>query len=628
MSNDTSRDPQGRGVIASAMETAQAALSVGKAAVQGATQAARTGAALAVGAAVAGSSILLDLGVRTARSLNTPGGATSADANESAEGIGWWIEEDVPAQRGDGPLAEGLRAIDKNLYVVDVSGEAAYATSGHGVIGDATPRGAPCHRLLALVPPVRPESLGDGSFRAEYGLRYAYCAGAMANGIGSEAIVESMAKAGMLGFFGAAGLTPARVEQAIDRIQGAVGGKPYGFNLIHSPAEPALENAIVDLYLRRGVRLVDASAYLDLTPPLVRYRAAGLSRGPDGRVVCANKVIGKVSRTEVARKFFAPAPEAMLSAIVKSGGITAEQAALAARVPIAHDITAEADSGGHTDNRPALTLIPTMLALRDEMMKTHGYDRPLRVGAAGGIGTPASAAAAFAMGAAYVMTGSINQACVEAGTSATVREMLAHAGQADVAMAAAADMFEMGVKVQVLKWGTMFAVRSRKLYDLYRQYGSLEELPAKERATLERDFFRCTLEQCWADTRAFFEQRDPSQNARAESDPKHKMALVFRSYLGRSSDWANTGVADRKADYQVWCGPAMGAFNEWTKGSVLEKAENRTVALVAMNLLVGASILTRVNMLRAQGVDVPASAVEFRALPARELAGIVNGAMI
>ena len=68
------------------------------------------------------------------------------------------------------------------------------------------------------------------------------------------------------------------------------------------------------------------------------------------------------------------------------------------------------------------------------------------------------------MGAAYVVTGSVNQACVESGTSPAVRQMLAEAEQADVAMAPAADMFEMGVKVQVLKRGTMFAMRAAKLY--------------------------------------------------------------------------------------------------------------------------------------------------------------------
>ena len=50
------------------------------------------------------------------------------------------------------------------------------------------------------------------------------------------------------------------------------------------------------------------------------------------------------------------------------------------------------------------------------------------------------------------------------------------------------------------------------------------------------------------------------------------MALVFRWYLGQSSRWANAGEPTRKLDYQVWCGPAMGAFNEWAKGSFLEHA--------------------------------------------------------
>src|SRR5262249_57730294 len=98
----------------------------------------------------------------------------------------------------------------------------------------------------------------------------------------------------------------------------------------------------------------------------------------------------------------------------------------------------------------------------------HGYDRTLRIGAAGGISTPWSAAAALAMGAAYIVTGSVNQSCVESGTSDAVRKMLAQAQQADIAMAPAADLFEMGVKVQVLKRGTMFPMRAAKLFHLYR----------------------------------------------------------------------------------------------------------------------------------------------------------------
>src|SRR5438552_17061548 len=78
------------------------------------------------------------------------------------------------------------------------------------------------------VPACRLEDLGDASFRADHGLRYAYVAGAMANGIGSANIVEALSRAGMLGFFGAAGLSPQRVETEIDRITRNLGDHLFG----------------------------------------------------------------------------------------------------------------------------------------------------------------------------------------------------------------------------------------------------------------------------------------------------------------------------------------------------------------------------------------------------------------
>ena len=302
----------------------------------------------------------------------------------------------------------------------------------------------------------------------------------------------------------------------------------------------------------------------------------------------------------------APPPEAMLRALVVAGKLTQAEAALAARLPIAEDVTAEADSGGHTDNRPLTVLLPRLMALRDEMVRAHG--RPIRVGAAGGIGTPGAAAAAFGLGADYVLTGSVNQACVEAGLSADARAMLAGADMADTAMAASADMFELGVKVQVLRRGTLYASRANLLHALYTAHGSLEALPAEARARLERDLFRAPLEAVWKDTRAYFASRDPSQIERAERDPKHRMALVFRWYLGRSVHWAIAGEADRRADYQIWCGPAMGAFNAWTAGSFLAEPSERTVAQVGLNVLRGAAIVTRAQSLRAMGVAVPTEA--------------------
>jgi len=538
--------------------------------------------------------------------------------------VGWWTPDGVRAPEvGGDAVTRAVHHVASPVRLVDVDGQLAVAHGGTATLEGEGAATSGSRRLVGYAPALRPSQLGDPGFCATHGLTYPYVAGAMANGVGSEAVVEAMARAGMVGFFGAAGLSPERIEAAIDRIQRTVGDRPYGFNLIHTPAEPQSEAAVVALYLRRGVHLVSAAAYIELTLPLIRYRVAGIHRDAEGAVVTPNKMIAKVSRVEVARKFFAPPPVELLTVLVEEGHINASQAAMAAEIPVAEDLTAEADSGGHTDNQPAISLVPTMLALADDMQTRHGYQTSLRVGAAGGIATPESAAAAFAMGAAFVLTGTINQSCVEAGTSPVVREMLARSGQADVTMAPAADMFEMGVQVQVLKWGTMFAVRARNLYRLYRTHASLDEIPAATRQVLERDYFRSTLTEAWASTRAYFAVRDPAQVARAESDPKHRMALVFRSYLGQASRWANSGEVSRKGDYQIWCGPAIGAFNEWARGSFLEASDRRDVVTLGMNLLVGAAALARVGWLRAQGVSLPRAARRFLPRDRADLAALV-----
>ncbi|MGN6367476.1 MAG: PfaD family polyunsaturated fatty acid/polyketide biosynthesis protein [Phycisphaerae bacterium] len=516
-------------------------------------------------------------------------------------------------------MRRALHDLSRGVFVVGQDGGWGVGVGGSGRFGEGSVRsgegsseGLP---IIAYAPAMRVSQLGDASFCADHGVRFAYMTGAMANGIASVDVVSAAVRAGCLGSFGAAGLRVGQIESAIDRLQeefGMLTGAPARvsmapgvcFNLIHSPNEMAHEMGVVELYLRRGVRLVEAAAFLDLTLPAVLYRVSGIHRGADGEVVAPNKIIAKVSRVEVATKWFSPPPEKMLRELVGMGKITAEQAEMAAGIPMAQDLTAEADSAGHTDNRPALTLLPTMLALRDRMQEQFGYDVPLRVGLGGGIGTPAAAAAAYAMGAAYVVTGSVNQACVESGSSDKVRGMLAQVQQADVIMAPAADMFEMGVKLQVIKRGTMFPMRAAKLYELYRAYGSIEEIPQSEREAVEKTIFREPLAGIWEKTKGFFREIDPSHIERAERDPKHKMALVFRWYLGLSSRWANAGETARVVDYQVWCGPAMGAFNEWTKGTFLEEPGNRRVGVVAINLLHGAAVVTRLNALRSQGVGM------------------------
>jgi trans-AT polyketide synthase, acyltransferase and oxidoreductase domains len=528
--------------------------------------------------------------------------------------VALWRSGQARPAFGADELSALLPRVREPLHIVrdGARGRIGVALGGEIVVSDAVHGGD--YPLMATLPALYPEWMGDRSFCEVHGVRFPYVAGEMANGIATTRLVIAMGRAEMLSFFGAAGLAHERVEQAVDELERELGpDAPWGVNLIHSPNEPELEDRVTDLLIRRGVRRISASAFMDLTPAVVRCAAVGLRIDPSsGRVQRRHYVFAKISRPEVARRFMSPPPEKILRALVAQGLLTKVEAELAARLPVAEDITVEADSGGHTDNQALVALFPTILALRDELTGQYGYERPIRVGAAGGLGTPAAVAAAFALGAAYVLTGSINQAAVESGLSEMGKAMLAEADLSDVIMAPAADMFELGIRVQVLKRGTMFGVRAAKLYEVYRTYDSLEAIPADLRARLEREVLHATFEEIWAETQRFWQRRDPAQAERAETDPKHRMALVFRWYLGRASRWGIDGEASRRTDYQIWCGPAMGSFNRWASGSFLAAPGNRNVVQIARNLIEGAAVLTRAHQVRTYGVAVPEAVFQFR----------------
>jgi trans-AT polyketide synthase, acyltransferase and oxidoreductase domains len=535
-------------------------------------------------------------------------GSRGTPGHPGSQGMGWWTPGGSKASPDEDAFTRALHNVGKAFHIVIDGGKPSTAVEGTALLTGSSEKPSPdALPLIASVAPCLPEDLGDGEFCADHGLRYPYVGGSMAQGISSVEMVEALSRGGMLGFYGSAGNPLTVIEEAIVRVQGSLDGGPYGFNLIHSPNEPSLEEAVASLYLKKGVKLIEASAFMDITLPLVRYRLEGIHRLPGGEVVTPHRIMAKVSRIEVASKFLSPPPGALVGELLKRGQISEDQARMAEHIPMAQDLTAESDSGGHTDNRPALALLPTMISLKERMQAHFDFRSRLRVGAAGGIATPSATAAAFAMGASYVVTGSVNQPCVESGTTDAVRKLLLETEQADVTMAPAADMFEMGVRVQVLKRGTMFAMRAAKLYNLYQAYECLSDIPAAERASIEKNFLRASFDEIWEKTSSYFRKRDPGQLDLAEKYPKHKMALTFRYYLSQASRWATAGDVSRKIDYQIWCGPSMGAFNEWVKGTCLDDLPRRRVIAVALNLLYGASIVMRLNSLRTQGVMTRAS---------------------
>lgn len=443
----------------------------------------------------------------------------------------------------------------------------------------------PPERAPASRSRVDAERLGDREFRRDHNVRLAYVAGAMVKGIASPELVIRMGRAGLLSFLGAGGLDLERIEEGIRRIQAALpAGAPWGVNLLHNINHPEVEDRTVDLFLRLGVRCVEASAYTVLTPAVVRYRLKGARLAGDGARP-ANRLMAKLSRPEVARQFVSPPPERIVRALREKGLITDEEARAAARLPMADELCAESDSGGHTDKGVAFSLLPAMMHLRDEAMSEHRYPARIRVGAAGGIGTPEAAAAAFTMGADFILTGSINQCTPEAGTSDLVKDMLADADIQDFTMAPAGDMFELGARIQVFRKGVFFPARGNKLYELYQRHESLDAIDEKTREQLEKQYFKKSIDEVWAETKAYYLKTDAAQVDRAEKNARHKMALVFRWYFVDTMRRARRGDAADKVNFQIHGGPALGSFNRAVKGTPLESWRNRHVDELAWFLM-------------------------------------------
>jgi trans-AT polyketide synthase/acyltransferase/oxidoreductase domain-containing protein len=469
------------------------------------------------------------------------------------------------------------------------------------------------HAPPARAPRIDPAQLGSAAFIAAHGLRYAYAAGAMGKGIASADWVIRLARARILSFFGAGGLTLARTAEAIRAIRAAVpadadGEPPWGVNFLHTPIAPGYEDGLADLLLAEGVRRIEASAFIRVTPALVRYRLAGLTRGPDGRVRPANRILAKLSRPEVARQFLAPPDPAIVAALYQSGRISDAARDLAAHIPLADDICAEADSGGHTDRRVALTLVPHFRRMREEEAARNPLAAGVRIGAAGGIGTPEAVAAAFMLGADFVLTGSINQCTPEAGISDTAKDMLAAADLADFDIAPAGDMFEIGARVQVLRRGTLFAARANRLYEIYRAHAGLHEIQAATLAEIEQRYLGRSIAEVWRETKAYYAAAAPAELAEAEANPRKKMAMVFRWYFIHATRLARDGRPEDRINFQIHSGPAMGALNRWLRGSDLEDWRARHPDLLADRLMQGAASLFGERLAALLGAPTPPAA--------------------
>lgn len=293
-----------------------------------------------------------------------------------------------------------------------------------------------------------------------------------------------------------------------------------------------------------------------------------------------------------------PPPAAMVKRLLDDGLISRQQADLAQKVPMADAVCVEADSGGHTDRAILSNVLPVIKAMAEHMRRRYDYQDDIYTGAAGGIGSPDAVISAFMLGADFVMTGSVNQCSVEANTSDAVKDALQGMNVQDTDYVPAGDMFEAGSLVQVLKKGVLFPANAKKLFEIYKKHGSLEALDEKTRELLQRRILKRSIE----DVYQLVKQHNSRQEIeKAEANPKHKMALVFRWYFHHTTQLALAGDPQGKLDYQIQTGSALGAFNHWVQGTELEDWRNRHVDRVAYRLMTSAAELLGTRMAQALG---------------------------
>ncbi|WP_281991568.1 ACP S-malonyltransferase [Aquimarina aggregata] len=435
--------------------------------------------------------------------------------------------------------------------------------------------------------PYSGKSLGNLGFKKSYGLEYAYIAGSMYRGIASRDLVVKMANSGLMSYLGIGGMSISEVEEEIIEIKKILDeNKPFGINLLCNIQNPDKEMQTVQLFLKHGIDKIEASGFMQITLALGYYCIKGLYINKEKMIDSKHKVMAKVSRPEVAELFMKPIPEKIVESLLKQQLITQEEAKMSQKISVSGEICIEADSGGHTDGGIATVLMPSIRALKNRIEKQYNYYNPIYLGQAGGIGTPDAAAAAFIMGADFILTGSINQCSLEAGISDTVKTILQDIDVQDTEYAPAGDMFEIGAKVQVLKKGTLFPARANKLYNLYNQYNSLEEIPDKNLKQLENVFFKRELDEIWEEAKSYkLSKGKENEIKRAEENPKIKMAMIFKWYFVHSMKLSFEGDITKKINYQVHTGPAIGAFNQWVKNTKMQDWKNRHVDQMGIKIM-------------------------------------------
>jgi trans-AT polyketide synthase/acyltransferase/oxidoreductase domain-containing protein len=189
------------------------------------------------------------------------------------------------------------------------------------------------------------------------------------------------------------------------------------------------------------------------------------------------------------------------------------------------------------------------------------------------------------LGADFVLTGSVNLATVESRLGERVKDLLAGVDVQDTAYAPFGDLFELGGRARVVKKGVLFHARANRLYDIWRAHDDWRQVDVDARQQVEQRWLRASFDDVYAKLRQDLPAGEP------EPDAKRAMALVFRWYCAQARRAAVNGDPAYEVDWEVCCGPALGAANRWLRGTALAAWRDRHVDEVGRRLMSEASLI-------------------------------------
>jgi PfaD family protein len=472
-------------------------------------------------------------------------------------------------------------------------------------------KGFNLEKLHSFFPKQSASCLGSSQFKEAHQLKFAYGVTPFEREVCTVDMVSKLLCDGYLAFAPTDFLTIDEISEKICQLRQGADSKAIGLGYRFHAYNNDYEQKRMALAIEEDISRIYISGYLRASKSMIHYRVKGMKKRPDGAIEVPHSIFARVTDSAIALYFASPPPADILDELLSEGLITSEEADLGSKMPISQDLIVEPELNKGGLKQDLFSLYPSVKAeLRAKMVSRNA---PVRVGVSGEIATPEAVAAAFRMGADFVLTGLVNSLTVEAGGSLKRRNLLFKTTSTDVTYAPSYEFLDSELPVTVTRFGTMFATKAKRMEDILRTTVSFSGLSESDRQFMEKNVFQKSLAEAYESSIEFCKKWWPDQVKSSSSD-KVKAAMLMKHWLFTTTQMAFDGIDNRELDYQVRADGGIVAFNKWRIGSVFDDEDKLSVIQLSKNLMEGALVISRMRSLREMGVDILPEAIYWKAI--------------